>query len=108
MVEGKGTGKESTRTIYNLNQIQLQRLTELNVELVTCVTRMLKLIDDYCGKYNISILDDPKVEYLVGQALFLIYEINGEMPHQPRLNTAYDQPKNDQSLILGALQIDGR
>jgi len=63
-----------------MNQVQLQRMGELNVELFTCVTRILRSIDDYCEKYHISIPDDPKVEYLIGQALSLIYEINGRTP----------------------------
>ncbi|MBI3640683.1 MAG: hypothetical protein HY223_10325 [Thaumarchaeota archaeon] len=58
---------------------------ELNAELFTCVTRILRSIDDYCEKYHISIPDDPKVEYLVEQALSLIYEINGRTPTNRKL-----------------------
>jgi hypothetical protein len=51
-------------------------MAELNVELFTCVTRILRSIDDYAEKYHISVPIDPKIEYLVRQALCLIDEIN--------------------------------
>lgn len=59
-----------------MNQIQLQRMAELNIELFTCLTHTLRSIDDYCEKYHISIPNDPKIEYLASQALCLITEIN--------------------------------
>jgi hypothetical protein len=80
MVNRETESKENTRTVRKMNQVQSQRLTELNIELVTCVTRTLRSVDDFCEKHHISIPDDPKIEYLVGQVLSLIYEINGKTP----------------------------
>jgi len=63
-----------------MNQVQLQHMSELNVELFTCVTRILRSIDDYTEKHQILIPTDPKIEYLVRQALCLIHEINADQP----------------------------
>jgi hypothetical protein len=61
-----------------MNSTQLQRVTELNAELITCVTRILRSIDDYTEKHHILIPTDPKIEYLVEQVLCLISEINAD------------------------------
>jgi hypothetical protein len=77
VVRRKRKSKKSSKGLCDLNQVQVKRLAELNIELFSCVTRILRTIEDYSSRNHISIPDDPKVEYLVGQALCLIDEING-------------------------------
>ena len=55
-------------------------MAELNIEFFTCNLRMLTCIDQYSKKHRLLIPDDPKIEYLVKQALSLIDEINRKPP----------------------------
>lgn len=77
MVSRKTTSKENSGTMCNLNQVQLQRLADLNSEFLRCNIRLNRALMDHYQKYNIPIPDEPKIDYLVGQILCLIDEING-------------------------------
>ncbi len=83
-----------------MNQTQLQLITKLNLELLSCNTSLLDSIREYCKKYRLPIPNDPKIEYLVRQMLLIITEINDTTPdslHEEQTPSKFTEP-----YILGA------
>lgn len=56
----------------------LQRLVDLNNDLLEGTIHILHRVDEYCRANGIPLLNDREVDYYIRQTLDVIAEINGE------------------------------
>ena len=67
-----------------LSEIELNRLTDLNSDLLEINLGIWKILQNYAQRFAIEIPYDPKLSYRIRQALELVHEINDPSPEMKR------------------------